>query len=135
MTVGFLPMKNIKDGYNNSFTVEKRSWGKIRKGYTHIKVGDIALSKITPCFQNRKSCVITDLPNDIGAATTEIYALYPVINSFSSLYIYFLKSSIFIDEGMKNFTGNVGQQRVPKKFVDNFVMPLPPLSEQSRIFY
>ena len=133
MIVGFLPMKNIKDGYENSFTIEEKSWGKVRKGYTHIQVGDIALSKITPCFQNRKSCIITDLPNNIGAATTEIYALYPLIRTFSSLYIYFLKSKMFIEEGTKNFTGNVGQQRVPKKFVENFVIPLPPLSEQSRI--
>lgn len=133
LNVGFLPMKNIKDGYNNSFSVEQKKWGEVRKGYTHIRVGDIALSKITPCFQNRKSCVITDLPNKIGAATTEIYALYPMLPVLSDLYIYFLKSSFFIAEGTKNFTGNVGQQRVPKKFVEDFVIPLPPEKEISRI--
>lgn len=133
LNVGFLPMKNIKDGYNNSFLVEQKKWGEVRKGYTHIRVGVIALSKITPCFQNRKSCVITDLPNKIGAATTEIYALYPMLPVLSDLYIYFLKSSFFIAEGTKNFTGNVGQQRVPKKFVEDFVIPLPPEKEISRI--
>ncbi len=131
--VGFLPMKDILDGYDGTYTFETRRWGDIKSGYTHIKNGDIALAKITPCFQNLKSCVVNNLPNKIGAATTEIYALNPILKSFSYLYVYFLKSPFFINSGMKNFTGNVGQQRVPKKFVETFVIPLPPLNEQFRI--
>ncbi|NRN81271.1 restriction endonuclease subunit S [Lactobacillus helveticus] len=131
--VGFLPMKDISDGYDGTYTFETRRWGDIKSGYTHIKNGDIALAKITPCFQNLKSCVVNNLPNKIGAATTEIYALNPILKSFSYLYVYFLKSPFFINSGMKNFTGNVGQQRVPKKFVETFVIPLPPLNEQFRI--
>lgn len=131
--VGFLPMKDISDGYDGTYTFETRKWGEVKSGYTHIKDGDIALAKITPCFQNLKSCIVNELPNGIGAATTEIYALNPILRSLSYLYVYFLKSPFFIKSGMKNFTGNVGQQRVPKKFVEMFVIPLPPLDEQIRI--
>ena len=133
LIAGFLPMKNIDDGYSNTYAVNDRKWKDIKSGYTHIRQGDIVVAKITPCFQNRKSCVITELPNGIGAATTEVYALNPIIPEFSKLYIYFFKSQLFIQEGMKKFTGSAGQQRVPRKFVENFAMPLPPLEEQKRI--
>ena len=133
LIAGFLPMKNIDDGYSNTYAVNDREWKDIKSGYTHIRQGDIVVAKITPCFQNRKSCVITKLPNGIGAATTEVYALNPIIPEFSKLYIYFFKSQLFIQEGMKKFTGSAGQQRVPRKYVENFVMPLPPLEEQKRI--
>ena len=133
LIAGFLPMKNIDDGYSNTYAVNDRKWKDIKSGYTHIRQGDIVVAKITPCFQNRKSCVITELPNGIGAATTEVYALNPIIPEFSKLYIYFFKSQLFIQGGMKKFTGSAGQQRVPRKFVENFAMPLPPLEEQKRI--
>ena len=32
-----------------------------------------------------------------------------------------------------NFTGVVGQQRIPKIFLEDFLFPIPPISEQLRI--
>lgn len=32
-----------------------------------------------------------------------------------------------------NFTGVVGQQRIPKIFLEDFLFPIPPISEQRRI--
>ena len=39
----------------------------------------------------------------------------------------------FIQDGMKNFTGTAGQQRVGKDFISNYLVPLPPVAEQKRI--
>ena len=52
--VGFVPMANITDGYNNTFKYEKKRWGKIKTGFTHFADGDIAVAKISPCLENRK---------------------------------------------------------------------------------
>lgn len=52
---GFVPMVNISDGYNNTFEYHKKQWGKIKTGFTHFADGDIAVAKISPCLENRKS--------------------------------------------------------------------------------
>ena len=39
----------------------------------------------------------------------------------------------FIQNGMKNFSGTAGQQRVGKDFISNYLVPLPPVNEQKRI--
>ena len=49
--VGFIPMANITDGYNNTFKYEKKRWGKIKTGFTHFADGDIAVAKISPCLR------------------------------------------------------------------------------------
>ena len=55
---GFVPMANITDGYNNTFKYEARRWDKIKTGFTHFADGDIAVAKISPCLENRKSVVL-----------------------------------------------------------------------------
>lgn len=37
------------------------------------------------------------------------------------------------DYGVKNFTGTAGQKRIGKKYVENYLIPVPPLNEQKRI--
>lgn len=36
-------------------------------------------------------------------------------------------------EAKKEMTGAVGQQRVPKSFLENYLFPLPPKAEQDKI--
>ena len=50
-------------------------WKDIKSGFTHFAENDIAIAKITPCFENRKSAILTNLENGIGAGTTELYIL------------------------------------------------------------
>lgn len=69
---GFVPMASIMDGFNNSFTFENRNWGQIKSGFTHFADGDVAVAKISPCLENRKSMILNGLPNGIGAGTTEL---------------------------------------------------------------
>ena len=132
--VGFMPMPLLKDGFNNSHAYEKRLWKDVKNGFTHFANNDVVIAKITPCFQNRKSAVIHDLPSGYGAGTTELHVLR---DQTKMLYMpYFLmicKTHAFIQNGMKNFSGTAGQQRVGKDFVFNYLVPLPPVTEQKRI--
>ena len=131
---GFVPMVLIKDGFNNEHSFEERKWGKIKSGFTHFANNDVIVAKITTCFQNRKSAVIANLPNGIGAGTTELHVLRDVTSQLCMQYILLLfKTNEFIKNGVKNFSGTAGQQRIGKDFISNYLIPLPPVKEQERI--
>lgn len=129
---GFVPMTNIADGYSNEFRFEPRLWGHIKKGFTHFAEGDIVVAKISPCLENRKSAIVTSLPNGIGAGTTELFVFRSqcVLPEYG---LYFFKSDSFINHCAGTFNGVVGQQRVSKSIIESIKFPLPPLSEQKRI--
>ena len=132
LDAGFVPMSSICDQYNNAFTFETRTWSDIKRGYTHFKDGDIAVAKISPCLENRKSVVFHDLPNGIGSGTTELNVfrsdvVYPLFG------LYFFKSQHFISNCVGTFNGVVGQQRVATKIVEEIDYFLPPYQEQIRI--
>ena len=132
--VSFVPMANIKEGYANKFISDIRVWKKVKKGYTNFADNDIGIAKITPCFENKKSVVFSGLINGYGAGTTELH----IVRTISSLVIpeyllNFVKRDDFITGGVLTFSGDVGQQRVTKDYVANYLFTLPPLNEQQRI--
>lgn len=129
---GFVPMANITDGYSNEFRFESRLWDDIKKGFTHFAEGDIVVAKISPCLENRKSAIVTSLPNGIGAGTTELFVFRSQC-ALAEYSLYFFKSDFFINHCINSFNGVVGQQRVSKSIIENINFPLPPISEQKRI--
>ena len=130
--VAFIPMEKISAGYKSDFTFDTAKWGTIKKGFTHFANGDVAFAKITPCFQNRKSAIFHDLPNGIGAGTTELKVLRPYGNTIDRWYLlYFLESSYFIDEA--TFKGTANQQRIVVGYLEDKLFPLPTQKEQQRI--
>lgn len=136
MDISFVPMEKISDAYQNSYDYEIRKWGKVKKGYTHFAKNDVAVAKITPCFENRKSVIFDRLENDYGAGTTELHILRPFAEIFDLKYLlYYCKSDYFIKNGVNNFTGTAGQKRIGKKYLEKFLIPIPPLNEQKRIVY
>lgn len=134
LEVSFIPMALIDDGYRNRHSFEIRTWGNIKKGFTHFADGDIGIAKITPCFQNRKSVIFRNLKNGYGAGTTELSIVRVINDSLSrDFLLWFFKSAYFIDNGIKSFTGTAGQQRIHKDYLAKCLLPLPPLAEQKRI--
>ena len=125
-------MANICDGYFNRFTYETKKWVEIKTGFTHYADGDIAVAKISPCLENRKSMVLNNLPNGIGAGTTELHVFRPLCVT-QSYGLWFFKSEYFVNQCVSTFNGVVGQQRVGKNIVEDILFPLPPLAEQHRI--
>ena len=128
----FIPMEKIEATYLSSYTYTVRKWREIKSGYTHFADGDVAFAKITPCFQNRKSMILNNLPNGIGAGTTELKVLRPYRNTLSVEYLlFFLESPYFVEEAV--FKGTANQQRIISGYLENKLFPLPPLNEQRRI--
>jgi len=132
--VGFIPMSLIQDGYANKHSFQIKKWSEVKQGFTHFQEGDIGVAKITPCFENRKSCVFRNLPNGKGAGTTELHIYRDTCNVFDPefLLLYF-KTESFISIGKSKMTGTAGQQRIPKNYFSETPIPLPPLAEQKRI--
>lgn len=132
--VSFCPMLVIPTDYRQSIVPETRRWGEIKKGYTHFADGDVVVAKITPCFQNRKSCVMIGLEGGIGAGTTELHVIRIIANNVVPEYLLlFYKSPSFLQMGIATMTGTAGQQRVPREYFAYTPIPLPPLAEQHRI--
>ena len=134
LDVSFIPMPLIDDGYSGKHTAEVRRWKEVKTGFTHFADGDIGVAKITPCFENRKSTVFENLTNGYGAGTTELHVLRPLgKNIFAQYLLAYVKSDYFVENGKQTFTGDVGQQRISKAYVENAYFPLPPIKEQERI--
>ena len=132
--VSFVPMTLIQDGYANEFTFEQRKWGDVKKGFTHFAENDVGFAKITPCFENRKSVVFRGLCNGYGAGTTELYILRTFPDTIMPEYIlYIVKTESFLVGGKQTCAGVVGQQRISKDYVCDYLVPAPPLNEQVRI--
>ena len=134
LEVSFVPMSLISEGYTNMYTYEIRTWSKVKSGFTHFAENDIGIAKITPCFENRKSVIFKDLVNGYGAGTTELHILRTLDDTISNEYLLWIaKMDSFIQGGVHTFSGAVGQQRVGKDYISQYLIPVPPRNEQTRI--
>ena len=125
-------MACVDDGLSGKHSFEIRNWGDVKKGYCHFQDGDIGVAKISPCFENLKSCILQSLPNGVGTGTTELVILRS-LGVYAPFYLYLFKSSWYISQGTKYFKGVVGQQRVNKAIFTELEVPLPSVAEQERI--
>ena len=132
MEAGFIPMPLISKNYLESVMFQKKTWDEIKKGFTHFQNNDVVVAKITPCFENSKAAIISNLPNNLGAGTTELHVIRPI--KILSEYVYAItKTKQFLESGKQEMTGCAGQQRVPTSFIEDYLIPVPPISEQQRI--
>jgi type I restriction enzyme S subunit len=130
----FVPMEKISDKYGVPVDYDVRVWKEIKSGFTHFQENDVVLAKITPCFQNGKSCVMKGLKNGAGAGTTELHVFQSIPNTVVPEFVLlFLKSPGFILEGIPRMTGTAGQKRITRDYFAGKPFPLPPLAEQHRI--
>lgn len=131
---GFVPMSHAPTNFRDKLRFDERPWGEIKKAYTNFKDGDVIFAKVTPCFENGKAAFVEGLPNGIGAGSSEFFVLRPSCDGVSAKYLLALvKSYDFLREGAENMTGAVGLRRVPKQFVESYLVPVPPAAEQIRI--
>ena len=134
LEISFVPMTLIDSEFNNNFTYELQRWKTVKSGFSHFADNDIGIAKITPCFENRKSVIFKNLKNKYGAGTTELHILRTNNEYIFNEYVFwFIKTDTFIKEGINNFTGAVGQQRIGKEFIAETLIPIPPLNEQIKI--
>ncbi|MHB0981960.1 MAG: restriction endonuclease subunit S, partial [Thiobacillus sp.] len=131
--VSFAPMEDL--GIDQKFLVSTRSrpLAEVAGSYTYFADGDVLLAKITPCFENGKLGIATDLTNGIGFGSSEYIVFRPDTSVDKEWLYYFLSRESFRVEGAERMSGAVGHKRVAKDFIDSYPIPVPPLPEQQRI--
>lgn len=134
MEVQFLPMKLVEEIVNKIHLTETRKFTDVLKGsYTPFINGDIIFAKVTPCMENGKIAVVKNLKNGIGFGSSEFHVLRPKENTLDNYIFYFIVQDKFRNQAQHEMTGAVGLRRVPKKFIEDYLIPLPPLPEQHAI--
>lgn len=130
--VSFIPMECISS-FEGSVK-ERRICKAKNKGFTKFENGDVIWAKITPCMQNGKSAVVSDLENGVGYGSTEFYVIRTKKELLLPEYLYYLLRMYRIrEEAVNYFSGSAGQQRVRKSFLEELSIPLPSLEEQKVI--
>ena len=130
-SVTFLPMEAVStDGtIDTSRTIPVEQV----KNYSAFKDNDILFAKITPCMENGKGAIVSNLKNGYGAGSTEFIVLRPKDMVSSKWLYYFLSQKNFRMHCQQHMTGSAGQKRVPAKFLANCEIGVPTLEEQERI--
>ena len=133
LKVSFFPMTSLSETEGKITDPQIKFLGEVKSGYTNFSEGDVVFAKITPCMENGKSAVIEKLVNDIGYGTTEFFVLRCNKEIFNRFLYHLVRSKKFRTEAKEVMAGAVGQQRVPKKFLSEYKISLPPLAEQKEI--
>ena len=85
-------------------------------------------------MQNGKSAIARKLVNGFGYGSTEYHVLRRKNERFSIVFAYhLLRTQTVLQDAINYFTGSAGQQRVPKSYLENLLVPVPPLEKQKDI--
>lgn len=133
LEVSFFPMPALSEIYGEITEPQTRPLKEVRSGFTNFSEGDVVFAKITPCMENGKSAVIGKLVNGIGFGTTEFFVLRCSDKLYNRFLYHLVRGKSFRDKAKAVMTGAVGQQRVPKSFLENYLLHLPEVDEQEEI--
>jgi len=130
LEVSFIPMKYIDPIKGKIIKADSRKLSEVKKGYTYFQEGDILFAKITPCMENGNVAIARNLLNNIGFGSTEFHVIRTKRGVIPE-WIYFLfRTNRFRTIAKSYMTGTAGQQRVPKKFLEEYLLPLPDITIQ-----
>jgi len=134
LEVQFLPMKLVEEVINKVHLDETKKFKDVQKGsYTPFINGDVIFAKVTPCMENGKVAVVEKLENGIGYGSSEFHVIRCSDELLNKFAFYFLVQDKFRNEAANAMTGAVGLRRVPKQFIENYIIPLPTDEEQQQI--
>jgi len=134
-SVTFAPMDALADGLGGLDTSLERPADELADGsYSYFAEGDLLLAKVTPCFENGKKALVTNLPNRIGFATSEVHVIRPDRRKVDPNYLrYLLSSEAFRAAGIASMTGAGGLRRISDNAIKDFQLPVADLATQNAI--
>jgi len=133
LEISFVPMASVDEITGTIQKHQAKEVQKVRRGYTHFAEGDVIFAKITPCMENGKSAIARDLKNNLACGSTEFHVLRSRGGVLSEYLHPFLRQVKYRNNAAQEMTGAVGHKRVPKQYLLDSKLPLPPLKEQHRI--
>jgi type I restriction enzyme S subunit len=133
VATSFVPMEAVDEILGQITQSLTQPYLKVRKGYTHFENRDVIFAKITPCMQNGKHAVVSNLVDGFGFGSTEFHVVRASDEIVPEWIHYFLRRKQTLDAALKTFTGTVGQQRVPESFLKDLEIPVPKPDVQRQI--
>lgn len=127
--ISFIPMECVSDIYGEIIE-HKNGKSTNSKGYTSFQENDVIWAKITPCMQNGKCAVATNLKNGYGYGSTEFHVFRTTTNAIPEYIYCFMRSKRLREVAMSYLTGSAGQQRVGTDFLEALTLPLLPLHSE-----
>lgn len=121
-SVAFIPMAAVAEA-GGWGTTERRPHSDGRKGYTLFQRGDVIVAKITPCFENGKVALLSELETEFGLGSTEFHVLRAKPGQDPRFIYHWTRHPAFLRAGEASMTGSAGQRRVPAKFFECFEIP------------
>ncbi len=128
----FIEMSDVKPRSKFVEPGSVRTWRG--GGGARFENEDIIFARITPCLEHGKTAKISGLKEGNGFGSTEFFVFRAREGISISDFIYYLSCSPVIREpAIKSMIGASGRQRAQKPVVENIVVRVPNIEEQSRI--
>lgn len=120
MPVSFVDMPSVsEDGYIQKY-VDRQLGAVISGGYTFFQNGDIIIAKITPCMENGKCALVTEMPYVFGFGSTEFHVIRANEKKILAKFLFIMLNREKVRKSAKaNMTGTSGHKRVPEHFYSN----------------
>lgn len=131
--VSFVPMADLNEHRMSFRPDEEKRLSEVSASYTYFEDNDVLLAKVTPCFENGKAGIARGLLNGIGFGSSEFYVLRSNGQVLPEWLYFCVMHPLFRDAAIAQMIGTGGLQRVPRDYVENFQIPLPPLEVQKEI--
>ena len=133
LTVSFVPMAAVSEISGSIVSSTSRVLSEVWTGFTHFAENDVIFAKITPCMENGKAAIARDLVGGLACGSTEFYVLRPAKGVDPRFVWRYLRQKSFRASAEMQMTGAVGQRRVPRQYLEDHKIYLPPEAEQIRI--
>lgn len=128
----FVEMASVGEMFAGILKVDRRKLEG--SGLARFKIDDTLFAKITPCPENGKVAFVSELPDTLGLGSTEFTVLSPRSGTDSRFLYHLLCSHSVRGRAVARMEGSTGRQRIPDEvFVDQLLVPMPPLAEQVAI--
>jgi type I restriction enzyme S subunit len=121
----FVPMDSVDDVTGKITKTLFRPYDELGQSYTYFENGDIIFAKITPCMQNGKCAIVSEMKDGFGYGSSEYIVLTPAKPIYTKWVHYFMRTVEFRKNCEDHFTGSAGQQRVPNDYIQKYLIPLP----------
>ncbi len=131
--VSFVPMADLNEHRISFQPSDEKQLSEVSASYTYFEDNDVLLAKVTPCFENGKAGIARGLLNGIGFGSSEFYVLRSNGQVLPEWVYFCVMHPLFREAAVARMTGTGGLQRVPRDYVENFQIPLPPLEVQKEI--
>ncbi len=131
--VSFLPMADLAENQMVAKPYQRRTLADVSASYSYFAENDVLVARVTPCFENGKAGVATGLTNHIGFGSSEFHVLRCGERILPQWAYFCVTHPEFRHAAILNMTGTGGLQRVPRDFIEDFAIPVPPMEVQREI--